>query len=246
VELERSAIERKDFPASRRGYDTDEVDAHLKRVADAVEELRQSSTAGLAAKRVRAIVEAAERSAAEIESSARDEADASRGRAQAEAAESLRRAHEAESLLEKAGAEMERLKGALATLRTTLETPADSDEGEGSAERERTSEPAQGDAGKAATAHAEPQAGKPVQEAQESQAEAAEKAAPPTPPRRGRRGKRNGGEKPGRDKQDTEGARLIALNMALNGTPREETERYLSENFELNDAKALLDEVYSG
>jgi hypothetical protein len=44
---------------------------------------------------------------------------------------------------------------------------------------------------------------------------------------------------------DTEGARLIALNMALNGTPREETDRYLAENFELNDRSALLDEVYA-
>lgn len=44
---------------------------------------------------------------------------------------------------------------------------------------------------------------------------------------------------------DTEGARLIALNMALNGTPREETDRYLAENFELSDRGGLLDEVYS-
>jgi DivIVA domain-containing protein len=44
---------------------------------------------------------------------------------------------------------------------------------------------------------------------------------------------------------DTEGARLIALNMALNGTPREETDRYLSENFTLTDRVALLDEVYA-
>ena len=43
----------------------------------------------------------------------------------------------------------------------------------------------------------------------------------------------------------SEGARLIALNMALNGTPREETARYLAENFELDDADALLDDVYS-
>ena len=33
--------------------------------------------------------------------------------------------------------------------------------------------------------------------------------------------------------------------MALNGTPRDETDRYLSENFELNDRDQLLDEVYS-
>jgi hypothetical protein len=33
--------------------------------------------------------------------------------------------------------------------------------------------------------------------------------------------------------------------MALNGTPREETARYLEQNFELEDQNALLDEVYA-
>jgi hypothetical protein len=45
--------------------------------------------------------------------------------------------------------------------------------------------------------------------------------------------------------EDVEGARLIALNMALNGTSREETDRYLAENFDLSDREALLDEVYA-
>jgi hypothetical protein len=44
--------------------------------------------------------------------------------------------------------------------------------------------------------------------------------------------------------EDVEGARLIALNMALDGTSREETDRYLAENFKLSDRSALLDEVY--
>jgi DivIVA domain-containing protein len=44
---------------------------------------------------------------------------------------------------------------------------------------------------------------------------------------------------------DTEGARLIALNMALNGTPRDEVDRYLAENFDLNDRAGLIEEVYS-
>jgi hypothetical protein len=44
---------------------------------------------------------------------------------------------------------------------------------------------------------------------------------------------------------DTEGARLIALNMALNGTPRAETDRYLAENFQLADRAGLLNEVYA-
>jgi hypothetical protein len=43
----------------------------------------------------------------------------------------------------------------------------------------------------------------------------------------------------------TMGARLIALDLALRGTPREETARYLSDNFELRDSRSLLDEVYA-
>jgi DivIVA domain-containing protein len=48
-----------------------------------------------------------------------------------------------------------------------------------------------------------------------------------------------GGEAP-----DEAGARLIALNMALGGAPREETARYLAEHYELGDAEAVLDDVY--
>jgi hypothetical protein len=33
--------------------------------------------------------------------------------------------------------------------------------------------------------------------------------------------------------------------MALDGRPREETARYLAENFALDDSDALLDEVYA-
>jgi hypothetical protein len=44
---------------------------------------------------------------------------------------------------------------------------------------------------------------------------------------------------------DVEGARLVALNMALNGQTRDETDRYLEENFQLPDRSALLDEVYA-
>jgi DivIVA domain-containing protein len=49
----------------------------------------------------------------------------------------------------------------------------------------------------------------------------------------------------GRSIRGAEGARLIALNMALNGTPRDETARYLSQNFDLDDQDSLLDEVYA-
>jgi DivIVA domain-containing protein len=44
---------------------------------------------------------------------------------------------------------------------------------------------------------------------------------------------------------DLDGARLVALNMALNGDSREETGRYLAENFDVPDSNRLLDEVYA-
>jgi hypothetical protein len=43
---------------------------------------------------------------------------------------------------------------------------------------------------------------------------------------------------------ESESARLIALNMALSGEPREATDTYLAENYDLADRAALLDEVY--
>ena len=33
--------------------------------------------------------------------------------------------------------------------------------------------------------------------------------------------------------------------MALNGTPRDETARYLDQNFELDDREKVLDEAYA-
>jgi hypothetical protein len=47
------------------------------------------------------------------------------------------------------------------------------------------------------------------------------------------------------EEADAEGARLIALNMALNGEPREATDKYLAENFNLSERDKLLDEVYA-
>jgi hypothetical protein len=44
---------------------------------------------------------------------------------------------------------------------------------------------------------------------------------------------------------DLDGARLVALNMALNGQSRGDTERYLAENFDLADRAKLVDEVYA-
>ena len=47
------------------------------------------------------------------------------------------------------------------------------------------------------------------------------------------------------DERTPEGARLLALKMARDGATREDTARYLRENFDLGDPEALLDEAYS-
>jgi hypothetical protein len=39
-------------------------------------------------------------------------------------------------------------------------------------------------------------------------------------------------------------ARLIALNMAANGAPREEADRYLRQRLGIEDPRRLLEEVY--
>ena len=52
-------------------------------------------------------------------------------------------------------------------------------------------------------------------------------------------------EAPAPESGDLDGARLIALNMALNGESREDAERYLAENFELTDRGKLIDEVFA-
>jgi DivIVA domain-containing protein len=44
---------------------------------------------------------------------------------------------------------------------------------------------------------------------------------------------------------DIDGARLVALNMALNGETREATERYLAEHFRLSERRRLVEEVYA-
>jgi hypothetical protein len=47
------------------------------------------------------------------------------------------------------------------------------------------------------------------------------------------------------DSGDLDSARLVALNMALNGDSREDAERYLAENFTLADRGKLIDEVFA-
>ena len=77
--LDRQTIIRDDFPSNRRGYDPAAVDAHLDRIADAVDDMRRQAAApaplsAQAGEQVKAIVEAAERGAQEIRDAAHAEA----------------------------------------------------------------------------------------------------------------------------------------------------------------------------
>src|SRR5215470_3849539 len=126
--MDRQSIERRDFSIGRRGYEPAEVDAHLRRVADEVEALesaeRPGALAAAASEQVRAIVDAAESTAAEIrreaeENARRTTADAARtaeetrARADAEARDHLQRVADAAQVLRQRVDAMQSELGAL-------------------------------------------------------------------------------------------------------------------------------------
>jgi DivIVA domain-containing protein len=268
VALDRQSIEKRDFPIGRRGYDPDAVDAHLGLLADEVEALKRSSRgrgdtlASAASEQVRLIVEAAEQSAHDIEreadlearrirQEAREAAEKARTDAGQQARDHVQRVSEAaNAMLERidsmetelrglldnvragssrVASDLALLQGSVADLRGTtanaFEPDAPAAAGTGAAEPApavAAAVPAAVPGASAEPAIAEPDAGP---DAEDRPVESDE----------------DGAGRPA----DEEGARLIALNMALNGTPREETEQYLDENFELDDPAGLLDDVYT-
>ncbi|HMJ32855.1 MAG TPA: DivIVA domain-containing protein [Baekduia sp.] len=272
--LDRQTIEKRDFPIGRRGYEPEAVDAHLARVAEEVEQLRRGAAGGsaksspasiaqAASEQVRSIVEAAESSAAAIEQGARDEAQRIREDAEADARQTREEAvgqsqehvdkvrQSTTQMLQRVDAMDSELAGLVESLRTganrltadlSLLEDGMSDLYD-AAGRER---PAAGprvvesvplavvadEPEPAADADADAPLGdetvvEEVAVAEVLEVEPAEDAAPD-----------------GAD-ADVDGARLVALNMALNGTPRAETDEYLAENFDLADRAGLLDEVYA-
>lgn len=281
--LDRQIIEKKDFPVGRRGYDPDAVDAHLSALADEITEFKRSSRrradtlASSASDQVRAIVEAAESSAADIQREAETEAREIRDEANSEAKSAREEASEqareyVSKVSESTAAMLQRIdamESELASLIDTLRTGGnrlDSDlrllegnlaeVGESATGRRYDFEPEQPEA-----------APEPASDAWGAPADPAdEDLYDPDAPDEGAVSETVGAEEaitfpePVSDagatvaesqpassgsSGDAEGARLIALNMALNGTPRDETARYLSENFELVDSDGLLDEVYA-
>ena len=256
--MDRPSIQRSDFPTARRGYEPDAVDAHLRAVADAVESLRGRGgqpVAAAASSRVQQILEAAESTADQLRAEAGEEAQQHVHRVSTAARELLERLG---AMQDELGALMDRLRedaGRLSAELRSLEAevveiaPPAGDEDlydppepvaaveapaaeepaadEPAAEEPAEEAPAEGPRGAtaAAKARAKGAAGKGASKTSKAGAKAAPKAA----------------AKP----DDIEAARLVALDMALGGTPREETEKYLAEHYTLEDPAAVLDDVYA-
>ncbi len=259
MDLDRQAVERKDFPIGRRGYDPSAVDAHLRALAAEFEELQRAAVTGgadislasTAGSQVQSILEAAETAAAEIERHALESArqvreaadgDAERTREQAVvkarahvagvaqvAATLLERVGsmdgEVNALVESLRAGAGRLAGDLSAVEAGMAELYDAASGRAAQEAEPVaasfdSELDEAIAAPAPIAPPQPVAPPPIQEP----------AAPPAADAAA---------------GDLDGARLIALNMALNGESRADTERYLAENFQLPDRMQLIDEVYA-
>ncbi|HVW18659.1 MAG TPA: DivIVA domain-containing protein [Solirubrobacteraceae bacterium] len=269
--LDRQSIERRDFPIARRGYDTEAVDAHLTRVADEMAALQgeggqrsPESVAAVAGAQVASIVEAAEQSAAAIERAA--EEDAERVRREAERAASTAREDALERsrahvhrVAEAAGLISDRIDAMDSELRSLSETlragaqrlQADLALLSGNME-ELYASTSEAPAEAASEPEPEPEPEAPAPQAEEAtegstsdpapEARSVSGDSPVDGPDHGDAASGGGADADG---QDVEGARLIALNMALNGTSREETDRYLAENFDLRDRAGLLDEVYA-
>ena len=236
--LERKDIERSDFPTARRGYDRAAVDAHLRKVAElARTDARPADTLATgASEHVRQIVAAAEASAAEIKAEAEREAKALRDTATAEGRDHVARVSEAaRALTDGIGA----MEAELRRLVEGLEAELGSDAAAVARESETTPVPEPSPAPEPEPA-SEPAPAEPAAEADGEVDDVADRAVDAEPD-----------EAPADEPampdagDDSEGARLIALNMALNGSPRDETDRYLAKHFNLDDREAMLDEVYA-
>lgn len=270
MELDRQRIEKRDFPIGRRGYDPAAVDSHLRELAGSIEELRRTagsrgneSLGSAAGTRVQSILEAAETTAAGIERAAAENAQQARAEA-ARDAEQTRdeavlkaRAHveavsrataslleRVESMDEEVGALVQslragagRLAADLASVETNMGELYDAASGQApAAALERPpAAPAPAPA-RRVSPPAEVRASIPTQ-APASFAPVGSRTGGGVESAQASTGAVGGG--------DLDGARLIALNMALNGESRVQTDRYLAENFELADRTKLLDEVYA-
>ena len=214
--LDRSSIQRSDFPTVRRGYEPEAVDAHLRELADEVEGMRPSAqpVAAAASSQVQRIIEAAETTADQLRTEAGDEAREHVHRVSTAARELLERLG---ALEEELGTIMGRLREDAGRLSAELRS-LERDVGRGRGDPRAGGPGARPRPGARARAGADPEAGPELVDIEPSEDTRVD---------------------------DDEAARLVALDMALGGTPREETAAYLAEHYALADPDKLLDDVYT-
>jgi DivIVA domain-containing protein len=251
----RSSIQRSDFPTRRRGYDPAAVDAHLRAVADEVEQLGQGSAgqpvAAVASEQVQRIVEAAERTAEQLRGEAGEEAHEHVTRVSAAAGELVDRI---EALHDELGGVMERLRESASRLAVELHSLERDVAEVGGAAAAEVGGASAAEVGGASAAEVGSPAADLAAVAPEAVAvapapaavapEAVAVAPAPAAVARETGVEATAPAPPGRP-EDEEAARLVALDMALGGSPREETERYLAEHYALPEADRLLDDVYA-
>ena len=231
--MDRPSIQRSDFPTVRRGYEPDAVDAHLRQIADEVEAMRsRGPVASAASAQVQKILEAAETTADQLRAEAGEEAQQHVHRVSTAARELLERLG---AMHDELGAMMDRLReeaGRLSAELRTLERDV-VELGPPPEEEPEFIEP-----------ELEELQLDPEPETDPERIAAAEQAKPETAAAKSRAKKKAAKPKaPAGD--DEEAARLVALDMALAGTPREETGKYLAEHYSLADPAAVLDDVYA-
>jgi hypothetical protein len=284
VDIDRQAIERRDFPISRRGYEPAAVDAHLRALAGEIEELQREregggsepSLASAAGTQVQSILAAAESAAADIERQAREAAQATREEADRDAAQTRQDAIEraqahaaavaqaAATLLERVNAMdqetaelvqrlragAQRLSSDLAALDAGMGELYDAAAGQAAVTRavatDQAARPSVPVPPTPASPPATPRAATPPLSPPETAA-ADVHVDPEAPALRERIASTSAPAKPanGGEGGDLDSARLVALNMALNGESREDADRYLAENYQLADRGKLIDEVFA-
>jgi hypothetical protein len=307
VDIDRQAIERRDFPIARRGYEPAAVDAHLRELANEIEQLEREladdgdapvSLASTAGTQVQSILAAAEATASELERDARENARETREQANRDAASTREQAiaqargqvafvaQATAALLERVGsmdAEVstlvdsvrtgaDRLAADLSAVETNMGELYDAAAGNpavhavsGDVMRPPVPVPppstphlaGQGPPAPAPPAPFSPPSASPAAAPAPPAVPAAPTASakPPLAPAETTQPDAHldpeapaasaGAAKATAENGDLDGARLVALNMALNGESREDAARFLAENYELADRGKLIDEVYA-
>jgi cell division septum initiation protein DivIVA len=215
VTLDRDSIVRRDFPTNRRGYDPAAVEAHLSTLAGEIEALQRR-----ASEPATLSDQAGEQVRAIVQAAERG-AEEIRATASAEAAQRVAHVTEAAEHLR---ARVEQMEADVTRVMGELRDEARRLHADLSALR--------GDATRLGAASE----GEPAPASAATPPEETAPSPPDAEPARDATVPANG---------DTAAARIVALDMALSGTPRDETDRFIAEHYDLSDRAALLDEVYA-